>query len=122
MQVIEVHDMVMDELGADHQVADQLRIRRDLDTERILHPAHRCNAVYQRADTADALGEGPGIARVAAAQDDLDPAHHRAGRIGRCDVLPVHLGLDAQMALDAGDGVDDDALTHGLLSLLVPGH
>jgi len=28
--------------------------------------------VYQGADAADALGEGPGIARVAPAQDDLD--------------------------------------------------
>ena len=35
--------------------------------------------MHQRADAADALREGPGLARIATAQDDLDAAHHGAG-------------------------------------------
>ena len=69
--------------------------------------------MHQRAHAADALGEGPGVARVAAAQDDLDAAHHGAGGGGRV-MSPCVIGfrLDAQVAFDAGDGVDDDAFAH----------
>ena len=80
MQVIEVHHMVMHILGADHQVADQLGIVGDLDLECVLNRTHRGNAMHQRADPANALGEGPGVAGVAAAQDDFDAAHHGAGQ------------------------------------------
>ena len=110
--MIEVHDMVVHVLRGDHQVADQLRIGRDRVVERILDRAHRGETVHQGADAADALGKGPGVARVAAAQDDLDTAHHGAGRIGLLDPVAVHLRLDAQMAFDAGDGIDDDAFVH----------
>ena len=64
----------------------------------------------QRADTANALGKGPGIARVTALQDQFDAAHHRAGTPGAGD-LPVitSFRLDAQMALDAGDRINYDS-------------
>ena len=40
MQVIEVHHMVVDVLRAYHQVADQLRVARHFDLQRILDRAH----------------------------------------------------------------------------------
>ena len=63
------------------------------------------------ADAADPLGEGPGVARVAALEDDFDAAPHRAGgdRVAD-DVVLVDVHLDAQMAFDARDRIDDDAL------------
>ena len=56
-----------------------------------------------------------GVARIAAAQDDLDAAHHGAGTGSTNDaVVGVGLRLDAQMSFDAGDRVDDNALAgHG---------
>jgi hypothetical protein len=67
--------------------------------------------VRARAHAADAFDEGPGVARVAALEDDLQPAPHRAGADGVADdVLVVEVDLDAQVAFDAGDRVDDDAL------------
>ena len=93
VQVIEVHHVVVDVLRADHQVADQLRIRRHVGTDRVLDGANRGHAVHERADAADALRERPGIARIAIPQDDLDTADHRAGRVGLADLVAVHLAL-----------------------------
>ena len=116
--MIEMHHVVVHVLRADHQIADQLGVVRNLVFERIFHRAHRGDAVHQGAHAADALGEGPGIARVAPAQDDLDAAHHGAGAGGLGDdAVGVGFGLDAQMAFDAGDGIDNDSLCGHWLSL-----
>ncbi len=113
VQVVEVHHVVVHVLRGDHQVADQLRVGRNLVTQRILDRAHRGDAVHQGADAADALGEGPGVARVAALQDQLDAAHHGAGAVGAGDLAVVAaFRLDAQVALDAGDGIDYDSCVH----------
>jgi hypothetical protein len=113
VQVVEVHHVVVHVLRGDHQVADQLRVGRHAPLQRILHRADRGHAVHQRAHAADALREGPGLARVAPLQDELDAAHHRARAPGAADAAVGRgLGLDAQVALDAGDGVDDDAGVH----------
>ncbi len=103
MQMIEMHDMIMDVLRTDHQVANQLCIWRDLGADRVLNRANRCHAVHQRAHAANALSECPGIARIAILQNDFDTAHHRAGRIGLRDLVAVHLRFDTEVAFDAGD-------------------
>ena len=110
MQVIEVHDVVVHELRADHQIADQLRIGGNRDFERIFDRAYRGDAVHQRAHAADALRERPGIARVAAPQNDFDAAHHGAGTRGPGDHRAVEFRLDPQVPLDPGDRIDDDGL------------
>ena len=51
---------------------------------------------------------------IAALEDDLDAAEHRGRRPGVLDLAAVDLGLDAQVPLDAGDGIDDD-VSHGRL-------
>ena len=79
LQMIEMDDVILQHLGTGHQVADQLAVRRHLDAERILHGAHRRQSMDQRANAANSLRKGPGIARIAAAQDDLDAAHLGAG-------------------------------------------
>ena len=55
--------------------------------------------------------ECPGIARIAALQDDFEAAPHVAGgyRVAD-DVVFVEVDLDAQVPLDAADRIDDDAL------------
>ena len=74
--------------------------------------------MHQRTDAADTLREGPGIARVAPAQDDLDAANHGSGRVCLRDTIAVHLRLDAQMAFDTGNGINDDTFIHEAYSLL----
>jgi hypothetical protein len=64
--------------------------------------------VHGGAHAADALGEGPGVARIAAEEDELDAAEHRRGGPGLLDLAAVYLGLDAKVTLDAGHGIDDD--------------
>ena len=107
-----MHDMIMDILRTVHQVADQLRIRRDGVIERVFHRTNGCQPMHQRADAADALREGPGIARIATPQDDLDTAHHGPCRVGLCNAITFHLRLDTQMALDARDGINNDTFSH----------
>ncbi len=72
--------------------------------------------MHQRADTADALGERPGVARVAALQDHLDAANHRARRVRLGDPVSVHLRFDAQVAFDTSDRIDNDSCVHAASS------
>ncbi len=73
--------------------------------------AHGGERVHARADAADALGERPRVARVAALEDHLQAAPHRARGDGVGDLaLRVDVALDAQVPFDAADGIDDNAL------------
>ena len=111
-----MHDVVVHILRCNHQIADQLCILRDAvgwngAMQRIFHRAHRGDTVHQCAHTANALRKGPGVTRVTSAQDDFDTAHHGAGGIGVDDLAAgICFRLDAQVTLDTGDGVDDNAL------------
>ena len=106
-----MHDMIMHLQRELHQVADRIGVFRDLDLQRVFDRAHRGQRVGAGADAAYPLGEGPGVARVAAAQDDLDAAPHRAGGDGVADdIVGIDIHFDAHMAFDARDRIDDDAL------------
>ena len=105
-------DVVLHALGRDDQVAQQPSVGRRDGADGVFDGADRGDRVHRRADAADALREGPGVARVAALQDHLDAAEHRGRGPGVLDLVPVHLRLDPQVALDAGDGIDDD-VGHG---------
>src|SRR3954447_1946600 len=111
-QMIKMDDVIVQAVRGEHQVADVLRVERDLQVEGVLHGAHRGDGVDGGADAADALGEQPRLARVTPLQDDLDAAPHLAGGPGVADLASVHLDVDAQMSFDAGDGIDYDALSH----------
>ena len=108
VQVIEVNDMIVHVLCRDHEIADELRVVRNVDFQRVLDRPHRGETVHERTHAADALGKGPGIARIASAQNDLNAANHGPGtRRPRDAAVGIGLGLNAQMAFDAGDGIDD---------------
>ena len=77
VQMIEMHDVVVHLRS--HDVADDVGVLRAWHMrQRVLHRAHRGQRMGAGADAADALGERPGVARVAAAQDHLDAAEHGA--------------------------------------------
>ena len=65
------------------------------------------------ADAADPLRERPGIARVAALQNELDAAEHRRRRPRVADGAAVDLRLDPEVPFDARDRIDDDAAHSG---------
>src|ERR1017187_4733026 len=78
VQVIEVNHVVLHVLRGHHDVADQLRSGWDGDAQRAFHGAHASQGVHRGAHAAYALGDCPGIARIAADQDFLQAAHHGA--------------------------------------------
>ena len=75
--------------------------------------------MHRGADAADALGDGPGVARIAAHEDLLQAAHHGAGAECVGDDAVLHHCLDAQVAFNASDGIDDDTRCHNCLRLLL---
>ena len=90
-------------------IANQLRIEWNLDRERVLHRPHGCDRVHGRAHSADALGEGPGIARVAALHDEFQAPDHGPRGVGLGNGIALHLGFNAQMAFDAGNRIYYDS-------------
>ena len=114
LQLVEVHDMVVHEEGSLHEVAHHFGVGRDDDPQCVLHGSHRTQRVYRGAHTAYASHIGPGFARVAVAHDDFDAAHHGAAAERVFDNSILYIGFNAQMTLDAGDGVYDDSFAHDL--------
>ena len=111
VQVIEVHQVILRIQGQVHDVADRVRVLGDLDLQRVLDRANRRQRVHAGAHAADALHERPCVARITAAEDDLQAAPHRARGHGVADdVVRVDVHLDAEVPLDARDRIDDDAL------------
>ena len=74
-----MNDMVMQRMRRHDQVANVLRVQRNLHLQRILNGTNRGNRMYRSTDTADALGEQPCLSRVAALQDYLNAAPHLPG-------------------------------------------
>ena len=75
--------------------------------------AHAGQRMHRGAHAADALGDGPGIARIAADENLLQAAHHGAGAECVGDDAVFHHCLNAQVAFNASDGIDDYACCHG---------
>ena len=76
--MIEMHHMIMDVLGADHQVADQLRIRGNLVFQCIFNRTNGGHAMNKGADTTDSLSIGPGITWITPFENGFNAAHHGA--------------------------------------------
>src|ERR1039458_662990 len=68
------------------------------------------------AHTADALRPDPGLAGIAAAQDQLDPAEHGSRTPGIGHGATIDFRFDAQMAFNTGHRVNHDACHRLLLS------
>src|SRR5271165_1796969 len=69
------------------------------------------------ANSADALRPNPRFAGVATAEDQFNAAEHCSGTPGIGDRTTFHLSLDAEMALDAGHGIYNNACHKSLLGL-----
>ena len=109
VQVVEVDHVILHVLRGEHDVADELRGGRHRDAQRVFNRANAGQRVHRGADAADALGNGPGVARIAADENLLQSANHgaRAECVGN-DAVFYHR-FNAQVAFNASYGIDDNA-------------
>ena len=112
VQMVEVNDVILHVLGAEHQVAHQFGVRRHGDPQGVFHGADRGQGMHGRADAAGPLAKSPRIAGIAPLEDLFESAHHRARTVGIDDLPVFHFRLDAQMAFDAGNRVNDNSGSH----------
>ena len=110
VQVVEVHDVVMQELRGQDEVADEARVVGQVlvHADGVVHAAGRGQGVGVGAHAAGTLGEVLGVARVASFQDQLEAAEELRARPDVGDLALVDFDFDLEMAFDAGHGVDDD--------------
>lgn len=93
-----------------HQIANRIRVLRNLNAQRIFYCPHRGQRMGAGTDSADSFGECPRIARITPFEDHLESAPHRPGRDRVTDhTVVVDIDLDPHMAFDTGHGIDDDA-------------
>src|SRR5208282_4962705 len=108
-QVIEMHDVIVQCVPDENQVADVLRVCRNLELERIFNGAHRGDGVDRGANSAEALRKNPAFAGIASEQNRLDSAPHGAARPCLLHGAPIDLDVDAQVPFDASYRVYRDA-------------
>ena len=117
-QLVEVHDMVVQRVRGDDQIADVLRVARNLELQRVLDCPHRGDRVHRGTDAAEALGEQPRVTGVAPLEDALDPSKHLPRRPGLRHPAAVDLDVDAQVAFNARHRIDRDMRAHQKACLL----
>ena len=91
-----MEDMVLGDVRAVDKVADDAAVIRYLvgDAEGAIQVQRRGDAVGLRADAANALGDYLGVPRVAAPQDDFQPAEEVAGSPGVFNDAVFHDAFD----------------------------
>ena len=108
----EVQYVRLQVVGAEDEVADDAAVVGDpiRHAQGVVEAERRRRGVGRGAHAADALRQPGGVQRVAADQDLLEPAEHGAAAAGVPDGAAVDDGLDLHVALDPGDGIDDDGV------------
>ncbi len=116
-QLIEMDDVIVQRVRNQNQIADVLRVQRNLQLQRVFHRSNAGHRVNRSADSAKALGKEPCIPRIAATQNLFDAAPHgaRSPRVG--DRVIVDLHVDAEVSFDSGDGINRDSFRHRILLL-----
>jgi hypothetical protein len=101
MQVIEVDYVVLDKLGTLQQIPQKPRVVGNGDAQGVFDCSHGADGVNRRSDTADALGEHPGIPGIPAGQQQLDAAKHHPCTPGIRDPAVLNLHLETEVPFDA---------------------
>jgi len=95
VQVIEVNDVILHHLRAGDQVANQARVFRNFDLERVFDGADTGQSMHHGAHSANPLRPNPGFARIALLQNYFDTAKHRACAPGVRYLSTVQLSFNA---------------------------
>jgi hypothetical protein len=104
--MVEVDDVIVQRVADQDQIADVLRVGRDVERERIFDCAHGGDGVDGSADSAEALREDPAFAGITSTQNLFQSAPHGAAGPGLVDLAAIDFDVDAQMAFDASYGID----------------
>ena len=106
-QVVQPQDVAVKELRALQQVADDAGVVRDRDAVGLVAGDGRRMGVGHGAHAADALDDLGGVLGSTVLHDELHAAEATAGnpRVGNDAVLHFH--LDAEMALDTGNRINN---------------
>ena len=100
--------MIVTPQRSQHDVTYNIGVIRHLDTNRIFDSVHRCQSMYPGTYTTNTFNKRPGVTRVTALQNDLQPAEHGAAGNGiGNDVLLINVHFAAHMPFDAGNRVHD---------------
>ena len=118
VQVVEVHQVVVDVKGAEHYVPDVVGVFGNLDIQSVFYRPNRCERVDSSADTAYPLGECPRIPGVSTPEYYLDTTPHGGGGNGvhHLVLLFVNGNLQTEVTFYSGNGVNNYPLSH-LLNL-----
>jgi hypothetical protein len=117
-QLIEVDDVVVQRVRNQNEIADVLGVERHLELQGVFHRAHAGHGMHRGAHAAEALGEEPGIAWIAAFENVLDTAPHGARSPCVADRIVVDFDIDAKVAFNSRDGVNRDSVCHDTCSLV----
>ena len=109
--------MVLHILNPGNEIADDPCIVRYYDSQGIFYSSNRAGGMNRGSDPSNALDEQPGIAGIAALQDDLNAPEHGAGRPSVHNFSTIHLRFDSQMSFNPGDRIYCN-LRHGLSSFV----
>ena len=107
-----MHDMVVDGMGGDDQVADVLCIERYFQLQRVFNRPHRGKRMHRGTNAANALGDRPGVACVMPQKYLFDSAPHLAGSPCLVNLAAVHLAINTQMAFNASDRINRYSCSH----------
>ncbi len=121
-QVVEVEHVRVQVVGRQDQVLQQPAVAVGLDAVGHFLGLDRGDAVRHRADAADPLHDLLGVQRIAAFQDRFQAAEHLAFALGLDDAVEglfpglsrLGLGVDREVALNAGQGAERHSLRHAL--------
>ncbi len=113
LAVVHADQVLLEDVVVEHvfrglaEVDDPLAEVRRLDAVRHVLGVARAGGVVVAADTADAAGDEVRVARVLALHEDRVAAEDRRRAVAFDDffVVEVDLGVDAEAADDAGDGI-----------------
>ena len=111
-QVIEVHDVIVQSVVDQDEVADVLRVQWNFQVQCIFHRTDASHSVHRGAHAAEALGKEPGFPRVAALENSFDAAPHGAGGPGVRDRSIFHFHVNAEVAFYPADGVNRYTFRH----------
>src|SRR5208283_3722812 len=106
VQMIEVNHVILNRLGGRNNVADQARVVGNCDAQCVLDRVDRSQCVDHGANATDPLRPNPSLARVPAAQDQLNSAEHRSRTPSIRYEAAVYLSLNAEMPLNTRHWID----------------
>jgi hypothetical protein len=95
VQVIEVYNVVVHVLRAEHDITNQFSVGRNDDIERVFYGAYGSKGVNGSTYAAYTAYVSPGIARVAALEDLFQQTYHGTAAEGILDLTVLNIGFDA---------------------------